>query len=148
MNAWTKHQRWKRRRGQPRSVQTFLAMIYWRERARLLGRLIPYCLGRKTAGRAEHIESLELKLAKLREEITTMREAAERHNVQAFATGLIVRCTGCRPGAPEGWEGLTEERVREVEFIARSLRAWWTNEQRKRVEPPNQPDPAAGGKEE
>ena len=77
--------------------------------------------------RALHVADLEANNRKLREEVREMQLAAERHNRESFATGLITRCTGCEAGAPFGAEELTEERVRAVECIARRLREWWNN---------------------
>lgn len=81
--------------------------------------------------RALHVADLESANKRLRAEIRMMQEAAERHNVEAFATGLIVHCTGCEAGAPFNADQLTEEKVRMVEGIAERLRTWWNNHQRR-----------------
>lgn len=83
----------------------------------------------KDFGRAAHMADLEIKNARLKDEVRTMQVAAEKHNRRNYATGLIVNCTGCDRGGPANFEGLTEERVQEVERIAARLRTWWTNHQ-------------------
>ena len=77
--------------------------------------------------RAEHVRSLGEKVKRLRAQVRAMQMKAEEHNRRAYATGLIVNCTGCDAGAPANADQLTEDRVREVESIACRLRAWWTN---------------------
>lgn len=81
--------------------------------------------------RALHMADLETKNAKLKEEVRTMQVAAEEHNARNYATGLIVRCTGCESGKPFEGELLSEERVQEVEKIARRLRRWFENHKRR-----------------
>lgn len=79
----------------------------------------------KELNRALHMADLELKCKRLRGEVRSMQVAAEQHNIRHYATGLIIRCTGCEPGAPANADELTEERVEAVERIARRLRTWW-----------------------
>ena len=119
MNRWTNYA-W--------AARSSMKYVYWRTRCELLQRLIPYAMGRKTAGRAEHIANLEQKIAKLRYEVREMQVAAEQKNNQLLATNLIIRCTGCSRGGPPEPERVTEEVVREVEVVAHRLREWWTNE--------------------
>lgn len=62
------------------------------------------------------------------DKVRQMQLDAERHNELNYATGLIVRCTGCERGQPFDGEHLTEERVVIVEQqLARRLRSWWNN---------------------
>ena len=75
--------------------------------------------------RADHFLGVERKNRRLREEVRRMQLRAERFNQLLYATGLIVRCTGCIAGAPDNYADLTEEKVHEVERIAERLRAWW-----------------------
>lgn len=75
--------------------------------------------------KAKHMADLEVKNRRLKEEVRQMQVAAERHNRTAYATGLIVNCTGCVAGKPFRGEELTEERVSEVEHLARRLRTWF-----------------------
>ena len=82
--------------------------------------------------RAQHMADLEQKNAVLKQEIRAMQIAAERHNVESYATGLIVNCTGCWWGRPADAESLTEEEVAAVEGIARRLRTWWEGEKWRR----------------
>lgn len=81
----------------------------------------------KELNRAVHVADLEEKVARLKREVRWMQEASERRNKEAWATGLIVHCTGCEAGAPENASDLTEEKVKAVEGVARRLRAWWNN---------------------
>jgi AmiR/NasT family two-component response regulator len=83
----------------------------------------------KSLRHALHVADLETKCKRLRKEVRTMQEAAERHNKIAYATGLIVNCTGCDEGQPFNGLELTEERVAEVERIAARLRTWFENHQ-------------------
>lgn len=76
---------------------------------------------------SDHIHGLEVKNERLKREIRIMQEVAEARNRQIRASGYIVRCTGCMAGGPPDAEEFTEERVREVEDIARRLREWWEN---------------------
>lgn len=99
----------------------------WRQRAERAERLLNENLTPKEVGRAHHITDLETKNARLKQEVRMMQEKAEVFNNLLYATGLIVNCTGCIPGAPANYQDLTEERVQEVECIARRLRTWWNN---------------------
>ena len=83
----------------------------------------------KDMRRAEHMADLEQKVNRLKSEVTCMRESAERHNIGAYATGLIVRCTGCETGQPFEGNDLTEDRVKMVERISGRLRTWFINHQ-------------------
>lgn len=83
----------------------------------------------KSLRHAQHVADLESKNKKLREEVREMQVCAERHNRLLYATGLIVNCTGCDRGGPFNAEELTEEKVNEVELLARRLRSWWNNHQ-------------------
>ncbi len=74
-----------------------------------------------------HIHHLETKNKRLKHEIRFMQEKAERFNKMLFATGLVVNCTGCLEGGPANYKELTEEKVCEVERIAKRLRLWWDN---------------------
>jgi hypothetical protein len=76
---------------------------------------------------SDHIHGLEVKNERLKREIRIMQEVAEARNRQIRASGYIVRCTGCMAGGPPDAEDMTEERVREVEDIARRLREWFEN---------------------
>jgi hypothetical protein len=78
-------------------------------------------------GRAVHIHELERLNKELKLQLTIMRQCAERHNREQYATGLIVHCTGCVAGAPAHHLMLTEDKVQEVERIAARLRTWWNN---------------------
>lgn len=79
----------------------------------------------KDLDRAKHMGDLEAKNRKLKETVRRMQLEAERNNEKNYATGLIVRCTGCRAGQPFDGEHLTEERVKIVEELAGRLRRWW-----------------------
>lgn len=81
----------------------------------------------KDLNHAKHMADLEEKCRRQGEEIRFLQDKAHEHNVTAYATGLIVNCTGCEAGKPFQGEELTEERVREVETIAKRLRIWFTN---------------------
>ena len=74
--------------------------------------------------RAIHMSDLEERNRRLKEEVRSMQLAAHRHNLEAYATGLIVNCTGCDAGQPFEGKDLTEERVKMVEQLARRLRTW------------------------
>lgn len=110
----------------------FAEYLECKTRAERAERLLTESLTPKEIGRAHHLADLETKNRRLKDEVTRMREKAETFNRQLYATGLIVHCTGCVAGAPADYEGLTEERVQEVEAIAARLRAWWRNN-RKRI---------------
>ena len=105
----------------------------WERRARRAERLLVDGLAPKELARAHHLKDLEEKNERLKCEVRAMQLKAEQFNRQLFATGLIVNCTGCIPGAPAGFVDVTEERVKEVEHIAGRLRAWW-NCNRSRLE--------------
>ncbi len=77
--------------------------------------------------RAIHMADLEECNKRLKEEVRRMQLAAQRHNLEAYATGLIVNCTGCDAGKPSQGEDLTEEKVKMVEQLAQRLRTWWNN---------------------
>lgn len=83
----------------------------------------------KELNHALHMADLEAKVKRQSREIRLMQECAEHHNRESYATGLIVRCTGCDAGMPFNGAELTEDRVREVECIASRLRTWFTNHQ-------------------
>lgn len=84
-----------------------------------------------TPDEVAHLHRLEELNDRLKREVRRMQLKAEVFNRQLFATGLIVHCTGCLPGAPANYEDLTEEKVREVENIAARLRSWWNNNRRR-----------------
>jgi hypothetical protein len=104
-----------------------LEYLECQRRAERAERLLTDKLTPKEVGRAHHIADLEEKNVKLKSEVRIMQEKAEVFNDQLYATGLIVNCTGCMPGAPANYENLTEDKVREVEQIAQRLRTWWNN---------------------
>jgi hypothetical protein len=81
----------------------------------------------KAAAILKQLHDLERANANLRATITTMREDAERHNKQAYATGLIVRCTGCDAGAPDNADELTDEHIAEIRRLAMRLEVWLKN---------------------
>jgi len=81
----------------------------------------------------KQLSDLEEANRRLRGEIRLMQQTAERHNREAFATGLIVHCTGCEAGGPFSTDELTEERVQQVERIATRLRMWWDNHQARQL---------------
>jgi len=83
----------------------------------------------KDLNKAKHVAALETKNKKLKREVRSMQVKAEEFNKKLYATGLIVNCTGCIPGAPDHYEDLTEEKVKTVENIALRLRIWWDNYQ-------------------
>jgi hypothetical protein len=112
----------------PGNFDWFMAyMAADHERRRLESLLKSEYRNNKSLRRAVHVADLEQKNKKLRSEIRVMQECAERHNREAYATGLIVNCTGCERGGPFNANELTEERVRQVELIAKRLRTWWDN---------------------
>lgn len=98
-----------------------------KERADLLERILLRLVDENELGRAEHIHHLEDKNKALKHEVRVMQKKAEEFNRLLYATGLIARCTGCEAGKPFGGEDLTEEKIRDVEILARRLRAWWNN---------------------
>jgi len=83
------------------------------------------CLKVKVERLHEHLKGVEQKNARLKREVRHMQQKAEVFNIQIYATGLIVHCTGCTIGGPANYEGLTEDKVQEVEHIAHRLRVWW-----------------------
>lgn len=85
----------------------------------------------KDLNRAKHMADLERKVKVLQEEVRKMQLSAEQHNAKNYATGLIVRCTGCVGGQPFKGEELTWERVKEVRNIANRLEDWYRNNQKK-----------------
>ena len=107
---------------------------YWHadQELRRIQRILRSQLTPKELARAQHMADLEQKNAVLKLEIRQMQIAAERHNVESYATGLIVNCTGCWWGRPADAESLTEEEVAAVEGIARRLRTWWEGEKWRR----------------
>ncbi len=104
-----------------------MELMAMEERALRAERLLNADLTTKEVGRAHHIADLEQKNKRLKKEVRMMQQKAEVFNRQLFATGLIVNCTGCIPGAPANYQDLTEEKVQEVEHIAQRLRTWWNN---------------------
>jgi hypothetical protein len=103
----------------------------WRKRAESAERLLSKNLTSQEIGRAHHIADLETKNARLKQQVRMMQEKAEEVNKILFATKLIVNCTGCLPGGPDDCENLTEEKIQEVENIAKRLRTWWNNNKSK-----------------
>ena len=95
------------------------------ENKRLLNILASDYHTQKDLDRAKHTGDLEAKCKRLRELVRHMQLQAEENDARNYATGLIVRCTGCDAGRPFDAEHLTEERVVEVEHLARRLRRWW-----------------------
>lgn len=83
----------------------------------------------KAVRHALHVADLEAKCKRLAKEVRSMQVAAERHNLINFATGYVVRCTGCDRGGPANYEDLTEEKVLAVERVANRLRTWFNNHQ-------------------
>lgn len=83
----------------------------------------------KELNKALHMSDLEFKNKALKREIRLMQEKAETFNNLLYATGYIVRCTGCAAGCPENYDELTEDKVKTVEMLARRLRSWWNNNQ-------------------
>ncbi len=81
----------------------------------------------KELNKALHMSDLEDKNRKLKEEVRNMQLKAEEFNNLLYATGLIVKCTGCESGRPFDSESLTEEKVMTVERISARLRSWWNN---------------------
>ena len=81
----------------------------------------------KDLNRALHVSDLEEKVKRLKKEVRDMQVYAENHNRTAYATGLIVNCTGCDAGEPLNGGELTEDRVKEVEVLASRLRTWFDN---------------------
>ncbi len=79
------------------------------------------------ANLAAHLADVNTKNKRLKETVRQMQLDAERHNAEAYATGLIVHCTGCEPGKPFKGEELTEERVRAIEQISSRVRSWFNN---------------------
>lgn len=101
------------------------------DKVRVMRRILNADLTPKEVGRAHHIADLEQKNRRLKREVCGMQVKAEEFNSLLFATGLIVHCTGCIPGAPANYKDLTDARVKTVERIARRLRKWWdTNKHR------------------
>jgi hypothetical protein len=105
----------------------FEKYLEYKRRAERAERLLDEHLTPKEVGRAHHMKDLEEKNKSLKREVRLMQEKAEVFNIQLYATGLIVHCTGCLPGAPDNYQDLTEEKVKEVEWIAKRLRSWWEN---------------------
>ncbi len=77
--------------------------------------------------RAGHVVDMGKKIRRLRGTVRSMQRKAEEFNREMYATGLIIHCTGCEAGGPANPEGLTEERVKEIERIAQRMRTWWNN---------------------
>lgn len=77
--------------------------------------------------RAIHLSDLEEKNKKLKREIQNLTEINTSYKNDNYATGLIVRCTGCLAGKPLDGENLTEEKVKDVETIAKRIRTWYNN---------------------
>ena len=96
-----------------------------KERADKLESILLQIITEKELKRSFHMLHLEKKNERLKHEIRVMQEKAEYFNKQLYATGLIVRCTGCEAGKPFDGENLTEDKVRLVEVLARRLRTWW-----------------------
>lgn len=96
---------------------------------RALGELYPP----EAQGKILQLAEYRNKITKLKADVTRQREALEDRNRTLFATGLIVSCTGCRAGAPDNWQDLTEDRVAEVELLAKRLRTWFDNDQWKQA---------------
>lgn len=80
---------------------------------------------------AQHVADLESKCKQQGKRIQQMQDDYARHNNKNYATGLIVKCTGCDAGQPFDGENLTEERVAEVERIAKRLRTWFEGHKRR-----------------
>lgn len=98
---------------------------YERRRADRLEDILKREFSHEELKRAEHFRGIENKNKRLREEVRSMQLKAEEFNRLLYATGLIVHCTGCIAGAPDHYKDLTEEKVQQVEQIARRLRLWW-----------------------
>lgn len=81
----------------------------------------------KELNKALHMSDLESKNKALKREVRNMQEKAEEFNRLLYATGYIVRCTGCLAGGPADFEELTEEKVATVEMLSRRLKGWWLN---------------------
>lgn len=108
----------------------FNEFLMWKEESKRLRQiLLSEYHTEKNINRAKHVADLESKVKKLKKEVRHMQVCAERHNLESYATGLIVNCTGCEAGKPFEGENLTEEKVREVETIAMRLRTWFDNHQ-------------------
>ena len=104
-----------------------LEYIKEKERADKAENLLSQLMNGRDLRRASHIRDLGEKVKKLRRTVRHLQECAESKNNQLYATGLIVNCTGCEAGRPCNAENLTEEKVQQVELIARRLRVWWNN---------------------
>ena len=114
-----------------RMMEYWNEMWEWRDKAEKLEEILKEDYTTKEINRAEHIRGLETKNRRLKKEIREMQLKAEEFNKLLYATGLIVHCTGCLPGAPANYEDLTEEKVQQVERIAQRLRTWWKNNKRR-----------------
>ena len=105
----------------------FTEMSLYEHECRRLRQVL--ALGKRELGHAMHLADLEEKCKRQAREIREMQLAAERHNRESYATGLIVRCTGCDAGKPFDGEDLTLARVQAVDNVATRLRTWFNNRQ-------------------
>ena len=106
-------------------------MWEWRLRAERAERLLQDQYTLQEINKAHQIRDLEEKNRRLKDEVRRMQLKAEVFNKKLYATGLIVNCTGCIPGAPDNYKELTEDKVKCVEEIAQRLRIWWENNKHK-----------------
>lgn len=81
----------------------------------------------KDMNRALHLSDLENKVRQLKFQLQSLTEINVKYRNENYATGLIVRCTGCDAGKPFDGENLDEEKVKAVEYLAMRLRTWFNN---------------------
>lgn len=100
--------------------------VYWRMRAHAAEAVLRIAFRRRTRNRAEHIRGLEAKVAHLSETVTTMREQAERKNVEMKALNMLVACDGpCNSPWMDDPKAVTENVVFHAQRQARRLYNWW-----------------------
>lgn len=105
-----------------------IKMLYWRERCFIAEKLLNNFLDQKEIGRACHIDALETKVERLKEEIRYQQGVAEYRNRQLNAANLITLCTGGCPGGIMGdGNKIDEQTVCDVEMIAKRMRSWFVN---------------------
>lgn len=101
--------------------------IQKRERERLENVLRSDYHTDKELNHAKHMADLEVKVKRLKKEVTWMRKALEDRNRQLAATNIITYCSGgCDGGIPDK-EKMTQEIVDEVRRTANRLENWWGN---------------------
>jgi len=111
-----------------RDENKMLRMIYWRDRCGLAEKLLEHVLTRKEIGRACHIHDLEIKVKRLKKEVTEQKLVSEYRTRQLKAANLITLCSGgCIDGILGSYEKIDNNFVSDVERIAKRLRTWLTN---------------------